>query len=223
MKVVCFGDSLTEGAYGGSYFDALRQLRPDLDLINAGVGGDTVLNLLERLDDDVLAHQPDAVFVMVGGNDAVSYSQPLTRSYYKNAKEVPDGVVPPEAFARAYRDLLERLHLEHIGVSVGLPPAEANATLVDALRTYNQLASEAARAVAAPVLDLFAAFVPTHIPDRPPLDIGTILTIGQHVKSGWRDYESARAKGDYTFTFDGLHLMPETAERMAEQIASFLP
>lgn len=222
MKVVCFGDSLTEGTYGGSYFDALRRLHPDLDLINAGVGGDTVLNLAARLDADVLAHRPDGVFVMVGGNDAISYSQPKVRSYYKNAKDIPDGVVTPDTFAQAYRTLLERLHLAHVLVWVGLPPVEANPLLVETVRAYNDLAREAARSVAAPALDLMAAFVPPVIPERPPLDIGVILTIGQHQKSGWHDYEGARERGGYTFTFDGLHLMPAAAERMAELIARFL-
>ncbi|MFN8379291.1 MAG: GDSL-type esterase/lipase family protein [Anaerolineae bacterium] len=223
MRIVCFGDSLTEGAYGGSYFKVLRRLRSDLDLVNGGVGGDTVLNLLERLDEDVLALQPDGVFVMIGGNDAVSFSQPKVRSYYKNGKGVPDGVVSPDDFARAYRELLERLHLAHVVSWVGLPPVEANRTLVDTLADFNARARDAARSYGAPVLDLAAEFVPDEIPVRPPLDIGVILTIGQHQKSGWRNYEGAKTAGGYTFTFDGLHLMPDAAERMGAFIAAFLP
>ena len=223
MRIVCFGDSLTEGAYGGSYFEALRRLRPDLDLVNRGVGGDTVLNLLERLDKDVLDLQPDGVFVMIGGNDAISFSQPQVRSYYKNAKDVPGGIVSPADFSRACRELLEHLQLAHILVWVGLPPVEANGVLVETVAEYNGLARDAARAIGAPVLDLAAEFVPATIPERPLLDIGVILTIGQRQKSGWHDYDAARAAGGYTFTFDGLHLMPDAAERMGALIAAFLP
>jgi len=223
VRVVCLGDSLTEGAYGGSYFDALRHLRPGLALINRGVGGDTIVNLLARLDDDVLALQPDGVFVMIGGNDAISYSQPLVRSYYRNAKDVPGGVVAPADFTRAYRELLERLLQAHILVWVGLPPVEANRILVETLAIYSAGARETARAYGVPVLDLAAEFVPADIPERPPLDIGIILTIGQRQKTGWHDYETARRAGGFTFTFDGLHLMPESAERMAALIAEFLP
>ena len=223
MRVVCLGDSLTEGAYGGSYFEALRRLRPDLELVNRGVGGDTVINLLERLDEDVLSLQPDGVFVMIGGNDAISFSQPQVRSYYKNAKGVPGGIVSPADFARAYRELLERLQLAHILVWVGLPPVEANCVLVETLADFSAVAREAARAAGAPVLDLAAELVPAVIPERPLLDIGVILTIGQRQKSGWHDYDVARSAGGYSFTFDGLHLMPDAAERMGALIAAFLP
>ena len=98
MKIICFGDSLTEVGYGASYFPELVKLMPEHELINAGVGGDTTFNLLRRVDEDVLTHEPDAVFLMVGGNDAISYSQPKTRSYYRQAKEIPDGAVTPEMF-----------------------------------------------------------------------------------------------------------------------------
>ena len=51
MKIVCFGDSLTEIGYGGCYFKELVKLMPEYELINAGVGGNTVINLLRRVDD----------------------------------------------------------------------------------------------------------------------------------------------------------------------------
>ncbi|MEP7294435.1 MAG: GDSL-type esterase/lipase family protein, partial [Chloroflexota bacterium] len=119
MKIVCFGDSLTWVGYGGSYFEELVRLMPEHELINAGVGGNTVLNLLRRVDDDVMAHEPDAVLVMVGGNDAISYCQPKTRSYYRQAMEIPDGMVTPEQFEQAYRDLLTKLQLAHVLVWIG--------------------------------------------------------------------------------------------------------
>ncbi len=222
MKLVCFGDSLTAGAYGGSYVNALRRLRPDLEVVNAGVGGDTVLNLLARLEGDVLDHQPDGVFIMIGGNDAISYSQSKTRPYYKSAKDVPDGTVTPEIFARTYRSLLERIHLAHVLVWVGLPPVEANPAVVEAVREYNAFATEAARAYAAPVLDLMAAFAPQTVPERPDFDIATINTIGARMGAGWSDYEGAKADGGYTFTFDGLHPMPVAAQRMGALIADFI-
>lgn len=106
MKIVCLGDSLTWGKYGGSYFDALVRLMPDHTLINAGVGGNTVVNLLRRLESDVFVHNPDAVFIMVGGNDAISYHSPKTRTYYTKVHALDAGHVTPTQFEQAYRNLL---------------------------------------------------------------------------------------------------------------------
>lgn len=223
MKIILFGDSLTEGSYGGSYYDALVELMPEHTLINAGIGGNTVLNLLSRVDDDVLAQGPDAVLVMVGGNDAISSSQPKTRSYYRQAMNIPEGVVTPEMFEQAYRDLLTKLQLAHIVVWVGLEPNEYNPTTLAAVTNYNARARNIARSFNIPVLDLMAAFpAPANLPDRPDLGIDYILTIGAREKRGWNDYETARQAGGFTFTFDGLHLTPESAQKAAELIAAFV-
>lgn len=223
MKIVFFGDSLTEGSYGGSYFAHLPDLLPEHEVINRGVGGDTVSNLLYRLESDVLLLQPDGVFVMVGGNDAFSYGFSGVRSYYKNAKHVPDGVITPEQFAAGMRDLFTALHLAHVQVWVGLAPNEYNARTVELHREYNALTEMAARTLSVPVLDLETVFpTPDPLPERPPLDIGFILTIGQREKRGWNDYETARREGEFTYTFDGLHFMPDAAERCAQAIAAFI-
>ncbi len=118
MKIVCLGDSLTWGGYGGSYIEELRRLMPEHTFINAGVGGNTVINLQRRLERDVLAQEPDAVLVMVGGNDAISFSQPKTRSYYRQGQDIPETFVSPEDFESSYRDLLTALHNAHINVFV---------------------------------------------------------------------------------------------------------
>ncbi len=222
MRIVCLGDSLTWVGYGGSYFEELVRLMPEHEFINAGVGGNTVINLLRRADEDVIAHVPDAVFVMVGGNDAVSYSQPKTRSYYRQAQDIPEGVVTPEQFEAAYRELLTKLQLAHIVPWVGLEPCEYSPETVAAFRDYNERARNIARSFNAPVLSLMEHFPPGDVPERPPLGIEYILTIGAREKRGWSDYESAQKAGGFRFTFDGLHLTPETAKQVAEQVAEFI-
>ncbi len=221
MKLVFLGDSLTWGGYGGRYLDEAARRLPAYTLVNAGVGGDTVLNLLARLD-AALALQPDGAFVMIGGNDAISYSQPATRPYYAQTKGISDGVVTPDQFARAYRALLERLALAYVPTWVGLPPIEYNPATAAALREYNQLAAQAARALNVPALDLLAAFTPAHVPERPPLNLGAITLIGRRIAAGWEDYETERARGGYAFTFDGLHFTPDAARRAGALIADFI-
>ncbi|MFN8562436.1 MAG: GDSL-type esterase/lipase family protein [Anaerolineae bacterium] len=222
MKIVCLGDSLTWVGYGGSYYTELVRLMPEHEWINAGVGGNTVINLLRRLDEDVLSHQPDGVFVMVGGNDAVSYSQPKTRSYYRQAQGIEDGVVTPEQFETAFRDLLTKLQLAHTLVWIGLQTCEYNPETVAALRDLNARSKRIARSFNIPVLDLMETFPPGDVPERPPLGIEYILTIGAREKRGWSDYESARQAGGFSFTFDGMHLTPESAKQVAELVAAFI-
>ena len=222
MKIVCFGDSLTEIGYGGSYYQTLVKLMPEHEWINAGVGGNTVINLLRRVDDDVLSHQPDGVFLMVGGNDAISYVQPKTRSYYRQAMEIPDGVVTPEQFEAAYREILTKLQLAHVMVWIGLTPCEYNPAVVEAFRDYGMRVKTIARSFSLPVLDLMETFPAGNVPDRPPLGIEYILTIGAREKRGWNAFEAAQKEGGYQFTFDGLHLTPETAEKVAGLIAEFI-
>jgi lysophospholipase L1-like esterase len=84
VKIVCLGDSVTGVYYHtGSrraYTDmipfAVRAVFPEarLEMINAGISGNTTVNGLERLDRDVLAHRPHLVTVMFGLNDMVRIS-----------------------------------------------------------------------------------------------------------------------------------------------------
>jgi isoamyl acetate esterase len=76
QKVIFFGDSITYmGARPGGYIvrmkDALdkKNLGSDYDLIGAGIGGNKVYDLYLRMDDDVLAQNPDIVFIWIGVND----------------------------------------------------------------------------------------------------------------------------------------------------------
>lgn len=221
MRIAFLGDSLTWGGYGGNFVDQLAQLLPTHDIMNAGVGGNTVFNLLDRLE-DVLEQAPNGIFVMVGGNDAISYSQPDVRPYYRQVQNIPEGCVTPEMFTQTYRELLTRIQLEHILAWVGLEPTEYNPQVVDTLRLYNTRAQEVADALGVPVLDLMKEFIPEQIPERPPLTQAFIQQIGQRERTGWNDYDSAQKEGAFTYTFDGMHLTPASAQRMAKIIAHFL-
>ena len=130
MKIVFLGDSLTWGKYGGDYVAEVAKLLPQHTIINAGIGGNTVLNLLKRVD-DIVEDAPDGIFVMVGGNDAISYTQPETRRYYEQVQKVPGGIVSPEQFSQTYRDLLTHIQLAHVLTWVGLELGEYNPEVVN--------------------------------------------------------------------------------------------
>lgn len=70
-KLVCFGDSLTEGigASSGEDYPAVLARQLGRPVINAGKRGDTSAEGLRRLESDVLVHNPRLVIVLFGGND----------------------------------------------------------------------------------------------------------------------------------------------------------
>lgn len=85
MKIVFFGDSITDGerdrnditSLGNGYVkilsDKLHPIYPDMDirLINKGVSGDEVSDLLARVQSDVIDLHPDAVVIMIGINNTL--------------------------------------------------------------------------------------------------------------------------------------------------------
>jgi lysophospholipase L1-like esterase len=222
MRLVFLGDSLTWGGYGGDFVAEIADRLPEHEIINAGVGGDTVVNLLRRVDDVLERHEPDAMFVMVGGNDSTSWSMPQTRGYYKKSKNIDDGYVSPDEFEQAYRDLLQRIQLAFVQPLIGIAPTEYSRDLVEARKPYHERVHQLAETMNIPVLDLAAELTPENPIERPPVSLGFIRQIGKHHESGWNDFESERQKWGYTYTFDGMHLMPEAADTFADYMVPFL-
>lgn len=71
LTIVAVGDSIVvgTGATSGNGFVSVLEDWINLPIINEGVGGDTTQDVLDRLESDVLAHDPDIVILHVGGND----------------------------------------------------------------------------------------------------------------------------------------------------------
>ena len=75
MKIVAFGDSITEGRAGGitpeqNWLNLLGQkLGSDFELFNAGVGGNSAREAMSRFEKDVLLREPDVVLLEFGGNN----------------------------------------------------------------------------------------------------------------------------------------------------------
>lgn len=96
-KIVFFGDSITQADPGYVSFiaDMLGSLYPELnvEVINKGIGGNTVRNLLDRVQDDVIAEGPDWVSVSIGINDC---------------NFGPNGIAPPD-FENSLEQLIKLL------------------------------------------------------------------------------------------------------------------
>lgn len=85
MRIVFFGDSITDcdrdrsddKSLGNGYVrvlaNKLRPIYPDMDieLINKGISGNEVCDLLARVQSDVIDLKPDAVVIMIGINNVI--------------------------------------------------------------------------------------------------------------------------------------------------------
>lgn len=223
MKIIFFGDSLTQGTHGANYVNKVAAAMRGHHFINQGVNGDTSLNLYRRVDRDVIEQNPDGVFLMIGVNDAISHSDPGSRPYYRFAKGVRGGQITPIALRENLRAILTKLRFAQIRVWVALPPIEHRPAAVATLREMNQCASEVCRELNVPALDLMAKLTPQSVPERPPKQaLSTAFDALRALTLSAGSYENLRASGGYSYTFDGVHLTDAGAQRIADEVVSFL-
>jgi lysophospholipase L1-like esterase len=97
QKIVLFGDSITAGYLEEAVSPVLVDLvsqklqtagLKDVVLVNAGLPGDTTVDGLKRLEQEVMAEDPDLVVVFFGANDAsVDRKVPLAM-YQQNLETI---------------------------------------------------------------------------------------------------------------------------------------
>ncbi|MDY7010403.1 MAG: SGNH/GDSL hydrolase family protein [Planctomycetota bacterium] len=108
QTVVFIGDSLTDcgrreeaAPLGAGYVSmvvtlmTVRYPQRKIRFINEGIGGDTTVGLRDRWDDDVIAHKPDWLSVLVGINDL-----------HRMLRNDPEPV-PPDIYRQAYKQCLQ--------------------------------------------------------------------------------------------------------------------
>jgi isoamyl acetate esterase len=76
QKIIFFGDSITQaGVNPGGYIMRIDSMctkedqKENYEFIGAGIGGNKIYDLYLRMEEDVLAKNPDRVFIYVGVND----------------------------------------------------------------------------------------------------------------------------------------------------------
>ncbi|HRU04215.1 MAG TPA: GDSL-type esterase/lipase family protein [Candidatus Brocadiia bacterium] len=114
--LVFLGDSLTANFPNRNYPALLDRALTwrfggKVKVINAGIGGNNILQMAERLDKDVLARNPTHVFLFEGANDCKRTYQPATG-------ELSDWVVPADKYEAAFRDIVSRLAEKKVKVIV---------------------------------------------------------------------------------------------------------
>ena len=70
-KIVCMGDSLTEG-YGipkNTRWTSLLEKDYEIDVVNAGISGDTTTGMLSRCERLLIEYNPSHLLILGGTND----------------------------------------------------------------------------------------------------------------------------------------------------------
>jgi lysophospholipase L1-like esterase len=224
--IVFLGDSLTEGVIGASFVERLRvALNNDARIINAGINGDTVLNVRWRVARDVATHNPDIVVVMVGLNDlGTAYAVPVHRAYYRIAK----GnllTLTPRRFAAAYRALLSELRTQTRAQVLLCTPTtlteQPDAPVQPIVDAYAAIVRAIAHQEGLPLVDLRATFAQEIANDPrpgPAYHISIAVRDMIATRLGRTTYAELTAKRGYRLLCDGVHLAEAGADLAASTI-----
>lgn len=170
-RVVFFGDSITQaGVNPGGYIDRLKKMLPadQFELMGAGIGGNKIYDLFLRMDDDVLAKQPDVVIVWVGVNDVWHKASFGTGT-------------DPDKFVKFYEAVIKKLQAANAKVMLCTPAAIGEKTDFSNqqdgdLNQYSQLIRDLAKRQNIPLIDLRKAFLDYNLKHNPDNKEKGILT-----------------------------------------------
>jgi isoamyl acetate esterase len=156
-KIIFFGDSITQaGVNKGGYIDRIqnfiyqRSLQEKYELAGAGIGGNKVYDLYLRMEDDVLAKDPQTVVIYVGINDV----------WHKTSSGTGTDIDKYEKF---YIAIIKKLQAKNIKVVVCTPSVigekKNNANPQDAdLEKYSAVIRKLATTYNCTLIDLRTAF-----------------------------------------------------------------
>lgn len=175
QRVVFFGDSITQaGVNPGGYITVLRDMldkkgyKDQYELIGAGIGGNKVYDLYLRMEEDVLAKNPDIVVIWVGVND-VWHKQSFGTG------------TDADKFEKFYNAIIKKLKDRNIKVMICTPSAIGERTdfsneLDGDLNKYASIIRKIGADNQVPVIDLRKAFLEYNLANNKENKESGILT-----------------------------------------------
>jgi lysophospholipase L1-like esterase len=174
-KVVFFGDSITQaGVQPMGYITKVGEMAnkdkkgDQYEFIGAGIGGNKVYDLYLRVEDDVLAKNPDIVVIYIGVNDVWHKQSSGTGTDY-------------DKFERFYNALLKKFQAKNIKVILATPAVVGerhdNSNQLDGdLNRYSALIRSIAEKNGLPLVDLRKSFLDYSKQNNPENKESGILT-----------------------------------------------
>lgn len=156
-KVIFFGDSITElGVKPGGYVTKTDSIckaegkAGEFEFLGSGISGNKIYDLYLRLDEDILAKEPDVVVIYVGVNDVWH-------------KTLLGTGTDPDKFEKFYLAILEKLKEHKIKAVLCTPAVVGEKTdmsnpLDGDLNRYSNIIREIARRNGLTLIDLRQKF-----------------------------------------------------------------
>ncbi len=174
-RIVFFGDSITQaGVQPKGYITVLgetlkqKNLADRYELIGAGIGGNKVYDLYLRMDDDVLAKNPNIVVIWVGVNDV----------WHKRSHGTGTDA---DKFEKFYNAIIKKLQAKNIQVFLSTPAAIGEKTdfsneLDGDLNRYSSIIRSIAQKNNCGLVDLRKAFLDYNLANNKENKESGILT-----------------------------------------------
>jgi acyl-CoA thioesterase-1 len=167
-KIICHGDSLTQGADIEPAFrwpSLLQNALGGMKTVNTGIGGDTTAGLLSRFGADVVCQKPDVVIIMGGTNDfwwGLPLNTVMANLYTMAYQARHHGIAPlfslPTPFD-AQRALQQPWN----------PPEQGYDQLMSDIQSLTQTLAANAHESEIPVLDFYQLFLDDNARVKPAL------------------------------------------------------
>ena len=175
-RIIFFGDSITQmGVQPNGYISKLgaalqkKGLADQFELIGAGIGGNKIYDLYLRMDSDVLAKEPDEVFIWIGVND-VWHKQSFGTG------------TDPDKFEKFYVAIIKKLQARNIKIILCTPATIGERTDFTNqqdgdLNKYAQIIRDIAMKNNCGLLDLRKIFLDYNLKNNPGNKESGILTV----------------------------------------------
>jgi lysophospholipase L1-like esterase len=174
-KVIFFGDSITElGVKPGGYVTRVDSMcraegkSAAYDFVGSGISGNKVYDLYLRMEEDVLAKNPDVVVIYVGVNDVWH-------------KTLLGTGTDPDKFEKFYSAILKKLKEKNIKAALCTPAVvgeknDMSNPLDGDLNRYSNIIRELAKKNNLPLIDLRKKFIDFELANNPENKEKDILT-----------------------------------------------
>lgn len=174
-RVIFFGDSITQaGVQPGGYITRIDSMcktegKGDIyEFVGAGIGGNKVYDLYLRMDNDVLAKNPDVVIIYIGVNDV------WHKSSYGTGTD-------PDKFEKFYQAIIDKLKTKNARIILCTPAAIGEKTDFSNpqdgdMNEYSNIIRRISSKNNLPLVDLRKAFLDYNLKNNPDNKDRGILT-----------------------------------------------